>query len=92
VKAKHRSTWCGVLIVWKEEGRMAKAQQAVKEPNAIVRYYRETIGELRKVVWPTRQEALNLTAIVLIVITVMAMILGLFDYLFSELFRWLISI
>ena len=67
---------------------MAKAQQqAVKEPNAIVRYYRETVGELKKVVWPTRQEAFNLTGIVLIVITVMALVLGGFDYLFSQMFR-----
>ena len=64
----------------------------VKEPNAIVRYYRETVGELRKVVWPTRQEALNLTAIVLIVIFVMAILLGSFDYLFAELFKFLINL
>ena len=71
---------------------MAKAQQVVKEPNAIVRYYRETVGELRKVVWPTRQEALNLTGIVLAVIFVMALTLGLADYLFSKLFELLISL
>ncbi|HRE26579.1 MAG TPA: preprotein translocase subunit SecE [Anaerolineales bacterium] len=29
-----------------------KAQPEVKEPNALVRYYRETRGELNKVVWP----------------------------------------
>ena len=67
-------------------------EPTVKEPNAIVRYYRETVGELRKVVWPTRQEALNLTAIVLIVIIVMAILLGSFDYLFAELFKFLINL
>ena len=71
---------------------MAKAQQqVVKEPNAVVRYYRETVGELKKVVWPTRQEAFNLTGIVLVVITVMAIVLGGFDYLFTQLFRLLIT-
>jgi preprotein translocase subunit SecE len=70
---------------------MAKVQ-AVKESNAVVRYYRETVGELKKVVWPTREEALRLTWIVLVVITIMAIILGAADYLFSELFRILISI
>ena len=70
---------------------MAKAQ-AVKEPNAVVRYYRETVGELKKVVWPTREEAIRLTWIVLVVITIMAMILGTADYLFSQLFRFLISL
>ena len=71
--------------------RMAKAQ-AIKEPNAVVRYYRETVGELKKVVWPTREEAIRLTWIVLVVITIMAIILGSADYLFSQLFRFLISL
>jgi preprotein translocase subunit SecE len=70
---------------------MAKAQ-VVKEPNVVVRYYRETVGELRKVVWPTREEALRLTYIVLIVITTMAAILGLADYLFAQLVRLLIGL
>ena len=68
-----------------------KAQPEIKEPNAIVRYYRETRGELNKVVWPTRQEALNLTAIVLGVIVVGSLFLGSFDYLFGELIRVLLS-
>ena len=38
-----------------------------RQPNRIVRYIQETIGELKKVNWPTRQEAINLTVIVLIV-------------------------
>ncbi len=77
----------------RQEGlcRMAKAQ-AIKEPNAVVRYYRETVGELKKVVWPTREEAIRLTEIVLVVITIMAIILGTADYLFSQLFRFLISL
>jgi preprotein translocase subunit SecE len=66
--------------------------QTVKEPNAIVRYYRETVGELKKVVWPTREEALRLTWIVLLVIIVSAAILGSADFLFARLFRFLISI
>ena len=70
---------------------MAKAQ-AIKEPNAVVRYYRETVGELRKVVWPTREEALRLTYIVLIVITVMAAVLGLADYLFAQFIRILVGL
>ncbi len=54
--------------------------------NAITRYYRETIGELRKVTWPTRQEAINLTIVVLIVTFGMSAFLGILDYLFTRLF------
>jgi preprotein translocase subunit SecE len=71
---------------------MAKAQQAVKEPNFVVRYYRETVGELRKVVWPTREEAFRLTGIVLLVIITTAVVLGAFDWLFAQLFKVLINL
>ena len=43
--------------------------------NPIVTYYRETVGELRKVSWPTREEATNMTIIVVVVLTVMALFL-----------------
>ena len=51
--------------------------------NPIVRFYRETMGELRKVSWPTREEATNLTVIVIVVLVGMAIFLGLID-LFGE--------
>ena len=70
---------------------MAKAQ-AVKEPNAVVRYFRETRLELGKVSWPTRREALNLTIIVLVVTSSMAVFLGSLDYLFTQLFELIIRI
>ncbi len=54
-------------------------------------YLRETIGELRKVNWPTRQEAIRLTQIVVLVIFLMAAILGGLDALFSELFALIIA-
>ena len=62
-----------------------------KQENAIVRYYRETIGELRKVSWPTRQEATNLTSITLVVIVVMSAFFGSLDYLFNQLFALIFS-
>jgi preprotein translocase subunit SecE len=56
------------------------------QPRGIRKFYRETIAELRKVSWPTRSEAINLTRVVLIVIFVMSAFLGLLDYLFTQLF------
>jgi preprotein translocase subunit SecE len=55
------------------------------------RWWRETIGELRKVTWPTWKEALSLTRIVLIVTVIMAAILGLLDFVFSRLVGLLIT-
>jgi preprotein translocase subunit SecE len=45
----------------------------------------DTIAELRKVTWPTRQEATYLTTIVIIVTIIMAIILWVFDLGFAEL-------
>jgi preprotein translocase subunit SecE len=59
--------------------------------NAITRYFRETWAELKKVRWPTRQEAQNLTLVVLAVTVTMAAILGLMDAFYSWLFKGLIE-
>jgi preprotein translocase subunit SecE len=53
--------------------------------SAIGRFYRETVGELRKVSWPTRAEAINLTTIVLVVLVGMAVFLGLIDLIGEQL-------
>ena len=65
---------------------MAKKKQTRKQPNAVQRFYRETVGELRKVSWPTRQEAINLTWITVIVVVSMSLFLGSLDYVFNQLF------
>ncbi len=50
-----------------------------KKPNAIQSFFRETMGELRKVSWPTWPEARQLTWIVLVVMIAMGAILGVTD-------------
>ena len=62
-----------------------------KQPNAVQRYFRETKGELSKVSWPTRQEAINLTIITLVVIVAMSAFLGTLDYIFNQLFALILS-
>ena len=62
-----------------------------KQPNAIRRYFNETIGELRKVSWPTRKEATNLTLVVIVVTIAMSMLLGFLDFVYSKFFALLLS-
>ena len=50
-----------------------------KKSNPVQLYFRETIGELRKVSWPTRREAVQLTGLVIMVMVVVGIILGLTD-------------
>lgn len=72
---------------------MAKAAKASKkeQENRIVRYLRATRSELRKVVWPTREEAINLTIVVIAVTVGMSALLGLIDFLFAQLFNLIIG-
>lgn len=63
-----------------------------KSSKGIGKLIRETSGELKKVSWPTRSEALNLTKIVLIVLVVMSAFLGALDTLYFNLFKWLIAL
>jgi preprotein translocase subunit SecE len=51
----------------------------------------ESMFELRKVVWPTRQEAVRITGVVLLVVAVISLILAGFDFLISWLIKLLLS-
>lgn len=66
---------------------MAKTQKTQTTPqvNPLTKYFRETRGELRKVTWPTREDAQRLTLIVLGVAVAFSLFLGLLDFGFSEL-------
>ncbi|MFZ5858764.1 MAG: preprotein translocase subunit SecE [Chloroflexota bacterium] len=62
-----------------------------KKPNAISRYFRETVGELRKVSWPTRREALQLSLIVVVVMVIMGIYLSLVDGIGASLIKLVVS-
>lgn len=65
---------------------------AEKSSNPIVIYYRETVGELRKVSWPSREEATNLTVIVVVVLVIMAVFLGGIDWLGQNVLQWALTL
>jgi preprotein translocase subunit SecE len=58
--------------------------ERVQRDNRVVRYFRETRAELRKVVWPNRKEATRLSLIVIAVTVGMSAFLGAVDLLFSR--------
>jgi len=62
-----------------------------KKTNAITKWWRETVGELRKVTWPTPLEAWKLTKIVVVVMIAMSAILGVLDFAFTRLISWVLS-
>lgn len=74
-------------------GRRGKTEET-KGGNFITRpirgfltYLANVRSELEKVTWPTREQTLNLTRIVLIAVIASAIVLGIISLIFSELFR-----
>ena len=63
----------------------------VKE-NRITKYIREVRAEVRKVTWPSRQEVLRLSGIVIVVMILMSAFMAIIDFGFSRLMAAIISL
>ena len=56
-------------------------------------YLRETQFEMRKVVWPTREETIRTTLVVIAVVVVLSIVLGLIDIILkSVILDWLLKL
>jgi preprotein translocase subunit SecE len=64
-----------------------------KEPreNAIVRTFREVRSEMKKVVWPTREETIRLTIVVMVLSAIISIVLFSADSLFQLLYALLVD-
>ena len=65
---------------------------ALKKENAIRRYLRETQMEIKRVTWPSRQDATKLTGIVIAVTLGMTIFLGLVDLALAKAMDLIISL
>jgi preprotein translocase subunit SecE len=81
----------GVLDVNKEM-LVAPKKKKLTIIQRIQRFWRETIGELRKVTWPTPPEAWKMTRIVLAVMIAMSLVLGVLDFAFSRFITFIVSL
>ena len=70
-----------------------KSQPQIVKPKKKPRFafIGDTIGELRKVVWPSRQETLRLTVMVIIVCLIVGLFLGALDYGLAGLAKMLLG-
>ena len=69
-------------------GRMG-SQTARRSVN--FRFIGEAISELRRVTWPTREETMRLTIMVVAVAAAVGVFLGIVDVVFARLFDILLS-
>lgn len=65
------------------------AEKTAKKPNffvragrGIARFFRDTKGEMKKVVWPSRKQVLNNLLVVAVFVIVLALIIFVLDWLF----------
>ena len=63
-----------------------KKKQSKAEPKKAKRhFFKEVVSELKKVTWPTKQDVIKATGVVVAVIVALGVLVGAFDYLFSTL-------
>jgi len=60
--------------------------------NRFTKYFREVRAEVRKVTWPSREEVLRLSAIVIVVMILMSAFMAIIDFAFSRLMAAIISL
>lgn len=54
-------------------------------------YIRDTAAEMKHVSWPTQMQTLTYTALVIVVSALVALFLGAFDYVFTQILDIIIS-
>ncbi|MES2749576.1 MAG: preprotein translocase subunit SecE [Patescibacteria group bacterium] len=47
-------------------------------------YLRDTVAEMKQVKWPTQNQALIYTALIILVCTVIAIFVSIFDFIFAS--------
>jgi preprotein translocase subunit SecE len=57
-----------------------------------IQFLLEVRGEVKKVTWPSKKEAMGGTAVVLVVVLIMAIFLGLIDVLLSKIVEALLNV
>jgi preprotein translocase subunit SecE len=81
----------GLLVVLGFAGALALVAMTTALGHRGRDFFSESLFELRKVVWPTRQEAMRITGVVLLVVLIISLILAGFDFVISQLIKLLLS-
>ncbi len=68
----------------------AAAAELEGRTRGVTTWVRDVRSELRKVVWPTRDEALKLTIVVVVLSVVVGFFLGILDAVFAAFITWLL--
>jgi preprotein translocase subunit SecE len=75
-------------VVKREEGAIMGMIEKIRESR---QYVSEAKQELNKVTWPTRQQAISSTWVVIAVVFLIAIFLGMVDFALSRLVKYILS-
>jgi preprotein translocase subunit SecE len=69
-----------------EQKKLAKKKNK-KQRRSLARFFKDVLGEVKKVTWPTRKELFKTTFAVILFIIIFMVIIGLIDLGLNGLFR-----
>ena len=69
----------------------SSAKNQKKQPNKVAKYFKDLKSEFKKVVWPTKKQVLNNTAVVLATIIFIGIFVGAFDTLTGWLLKLVLN-
>lgn len=76
----------------KKPGFVARAKNAVKNFAAsVAKFFRDTRSELKKVVWPSKEDTKKNTLVVLVVVLISAAVLFILDAIFGGILGLIIG-
>ena len=75
-----------------EKTAKKKANSFVRMGRGIVRFIRDTKGEMKKVVWPTKNQVLNNFIVVAVFVVLCAVLIFALDMLFAWLFSLVLQL
>ncbi|MBT9176496.1 MAG: Protein translocase subunit SecE [Firmicutes bacterium] len=67
-------------------------QKIVEKFHELTKFLREVRGEMRKVVWPTRQQTVNYTLVVVAAVVLVAGLISITDAAFGAVIRRILGI
>lgn len=66
---------------------MAELSTTGKKTNRLIKFFKETKAEMKKVTWPNREQLIHNTLIILVFIIITCIILSVCDVVFSQLLQ-----
>jgi preprotein translocase subunit SecE len=76
-----------VTLTTERAPQPAGGGRGAKRPNLFERiavYNRQVVAELRKVIWPTRNELVTYTIVSIVFVTAMVALVALYDFIFTK--------